>query len=101
MFVGKAGTCQVLHSRVGSWSYPQTLDKVVEACQEQLLQKFVGYICKKCYNIGPMPLSLVRNEIDKSTKTSSINCDDDNHFFLLKDLKLICQIEVVPINYFF
>ncbi len=29
---------QVLHSRVGSWPYPQTLDLAVKACHGQTLQ---------------------------------------------------------------
>jgi hypothetical protein len=37
-----------LHSRGGSWPYPQILDKAGEACQgASLLQTFVNYSCKK------------------------------------------------------
>ncbi len=35
IFVGKV--FQVLHSRVGPWPYPQTLDLTGEACQGQTL----------------------------------------------------------------
>jgi hypothetical protein len=46
----------MLHSRVGSWPYPQTLGwATVEIHAREkhssLLQKFVNYGCKKLYNI--------------------------------------------------
>jgi hypothetical protein len=51
LFVSKAGTFQVLHSRVGFWTYRQTLDKAEK--HSNLLQKFVNYGQKKFYNIRP------------------------------------------------
>ncbi len=45
----------MLHSRIGSWPYPQTLDWGGKACQGQtpsLLLKGVTFRRKKFYNIG-------------------------------------------------
>jgi len=47
-------TFQVLHSRIGFWPYPQTLDRAGNACQGQtlsLLWKVVNYVRKKFYEI--------------------------------------------------
>jgi hypothetical protein len=47
---------QVLHSRVGSWPYPQAKYYSGTTCQGQtisFLQTFVKYSPKKFYNIGP------------------------------------------------
>jgi hypothetical protein len=65
MFVAKRSltnwrTFQMLHSRVGSWPCPQTIDWAGKACQvrlakdkhSNLLQKFVTYGRKKFYNEG-------------------------------------------------
>ncbi len=44
----------VLHSSVGSWPYPQTLEQAGKACQGQtlqLLQILANYECKNIYNI--------------------------------------------------
>ncbi len=41
----------MLHSRISSWAFPQTIDQSGEAAS--LLQKFVNYGQKKFYNIGP------------------------------------------------
>jgi hypothetical protein len=46
---------KVIHSRVGSWPYPPTLDWAGKACQGQrsgLLWKVVTYGRKRFYNIG-------------------------------------------------
>jgi hypothetical protein len=50
MFASKAdlpegSTIYELHSRAGSWPYPQTLDKAGKACQGQTLQ-FIANINK-------------------------------------------------------
>jgi hypothetical protein len=46
-----------VHSRVGSWPHPQTLDLVEKACQGQkytsLLRKSVNYGRKKFYSTVP------------------------------------------------
>jgi hypothetical protein len=47
---------QVLHPRVGSWPYPQTLDQAEKTYQvkhSSLLRKFQNYGQKKFYIIGP------------------------------------------------
>jgi hypothetical protein len=44
MYVSEAGAYPIEASRVGYWLYPQTLAKVVKACQGQT---FVNYNCKK------------------------------------------------------
>jgi len=63
MFASKArvflrlSTFQVLHTRVGSWPYPQTLDKAGAVCHGQIntlnsLWTLVNYRRKEFYNIG-------------------------------------------------
>ncbi len=51
---------QMLHSRVGSWPYSQTLGKAWKACQEQTLKltTFIDYGCKKdLYDWDQKPMS--------------------------------------------
>jgi len=44
---------QVLHCGIGTWPYPQTLDKAGEVCLPRTnTQAFVSYGHKKFYNIG-------------------------------------------------
>jgi len=43
----------VLHSRIGSWPYPQTLGSPARDKHSSLLRKFVNYGRKKFYDIGP------------------------------------------------
>ncbi len=46
-------TFRVLHSSVGSWSYPQTLDQVGNTCQGQTLQHIKNIRCKSFITLGP------------------------------------------------
>jgi hypothetical protein len=48
-------TSQVLHTRVGSWPFPQTLHKAWKG-QTMLLITNINYNCKKFHNIGPCGL---------------------------------------------
>jgi hypothetical protein len=51
----------VLHSRVGSWPYSQTVDQAGRLARNKrfsLLGAFVNYGPKKFYNIGPRALRI-------------------------------------------
>ncbi len=53
MFAGKAGALQVLHSRVGSWPRPQTIDWSGKASQEQTL-----LLITKILNLWPYKICI-------------------------------------------
>jgi len=53
LFIIRLSVCQVLHSRVGSWPYPQTrLERLARGKRSGLWWKVVTYGCKEFYNVG-------------------------------------------------
>jgi hypothetical protein len=52
----------MLHYRVGSWPYPQTLDLITRDKHLSLWRTFVNNVREKFYNIGPWAeLSVILN----------------------------------------
>jgi hypothetical protein len=57
----------MLHSWVGSWPHPQTLDLAGKACQGQtlwLITNIVNYARKSLQNIGPWSVSDKFSNVD-------------------------------------